>query len=122
MISLLSRFGLIGVVAMAVHWCVAVIATAFGVLPGLANLLGFCIAFSVAFHGHRLWTFSGHAAEYRRAQQRYFVIAVTGFAANEAIYESLLHSQLMDYRPALALTLLLIGAGSFIFSRLWAFR
>lgn len=58
MIAELMRFGVVGVAAMATHWCVVALLVPLGMQPLLANVIGFCIAFNVSFLGHHHWTFA----------------------------------------------------------------
>lgn len=116
----LVRFGCVGAVASAVHLAGVAALVPLGLAPAWANPVAFLVAFQVSYYGHRGWTFrqSGGAAAYRRL----FVVALAGFALNEAAYVPLLKVTGIDYRVALGAILLVQAGVSFLLARGWAFR
>nr|WP_316639273.1 GtrA family protein [uncultured Roseateles sp.] len=115
-------FGLMGAAAALVHlglvWCLVARG---GLAPLLANGAGFCAAFVVSFIGHHRRSFAAQHVPWRQALPRFLLVALLGFAANEALYALLLRSGL-DYRLALFLVLGLVAGMTWLLSRHWAFR
>lgn len=118
----LVRFGLIGAGAMMVHWLVVVAIVPLGLVPLLANVVGFLVAFQVSYLGHRHWTFGAHDMPHRQTLPRFFAVACTSFAANELMYFLLLRYTSLDYRLSLAIVLFTVAVFTFVLSRQWAFR
>lgn len=121
MIAQLARFGVIGVAAMAVHWCMVAILVPLGLAPLIANIIAFCIAFNVSFFGHHHWTFATGDSQ-RNTFKRFLGVAVLGFVVNEFMYSLLLKFTGLDYRVALFIVLTAVAGLTFLLSRLWAFR
>jgi putative flippase GtrA len=121
MITQLARFGVIGIAAMVVHWCVVALFVPLGIAPLLANVIGFCIAFNVSFFGHHHWTFAS-ADSQRNTFKRFLGVAVLGFVVNECMYSLLLTFTRLDYRVALGIVLIAVAGLTFVLSRFWAFR
>jgi putative flippase GtrA len=118
-IAQLTRFGVVGITAMTVHWLVVWWLVPMGIVPLLANLIGFAIAFNVSYLGHRNWTFASDRA-HRATFWRFLTVALSSFVINEALYFVLL--KFLDYRIALAIVLVAVAALTFVASKLWAFR
>lgn len=121
MIAELVRFGVVGVAAMATHWCVVALLVPFGITPLLANVIGFCVAFNVSFFGHHHWTFAS-ADEQKNTFKRFLSVAILGFITNEAMYALLLKFTSLDYRVALLIVLIAVAGMTYLLSRFWAFR
>lgn len=121
MIAQLLRFGVVGVAAMATHWCVVALLVPFGIVPLLANVIGFCVAFNVSFFGHHHWTFTS-ADSQKETFKRFLAVAVLGFVINESMYTVLLKLTALDYRIALAIVLVTVAGLTYVLSRCWAFR
>ena len=121
MIAELLRFGLVGIAAMATHWCVVALIVPLGLAPLLANIVGFCIAFNVSFFGHHHWTFAS-ADSRQNTFRRFLGVAVLGFVNNELLYALLLKFTALDYRIALAIVLVTVAGVTYLLSRFWAFR
>lgn len=121
MIAQLARFGVIGIAAMVVHWCVVALLVPFGIAPLLANVIAFCVAFNVSFFGHHHWTFAS-AENQKSTFKRFLGVAVLGFLVNEFMYSLLLKFTDLDYRIALFIVLGAVAGMTFVLSRFWAFR
>lgn len=115
-------FGVVGVSALLVHYCLVTLALVpLGVKPLVANVVGFLLAFQVSYWGHRCLTFqAGHVA-HRQALPRFFAVACLSFCVNEAMYFILLHYSRLDYRSALLVVLFTVAALTFLLGKLWAF-
>ena len=122
MLRQIMQFGVVGGVAMLVHWVTVLILVPWGTVPLLANIVGFVVAFNVSYHGHRQWTFTAHALSHAQTLPRFFAVAIGSFLINEGLYYQLLSHTQLDYRMALAMVLLTVAILTFIFSRYWAFN
>jgi putative flippase GtrA len=116
-------FLVVGGAAAAVHLgVVALLVEQFSWKPTVANVAGFLIAFIVSFCGHYFLTFRDLQASLWPAIQRFFAIAVLGFAINQIFYMTLL--VWIDQRMYLAALLcVLVGVAvlTFFLSRRWGF-
>ncbi len=121
MIAQLARFGVVGIAAMATHWCVVALVVPFGMHPLIANVIAFCVAFNVSFFGHHHWTFASNDRR-QNTFKRFLAVAVLGFVTNESMYAVLLKFTALDYRIALFIVLGAVAGLTFVLSRLWAFR
>ena len=118
----LLQFGLVGGAAAAVHLAVvSVLVPWAGWHPLVANVAAFLVAFCVSYAGHARWTFGDSATAARRSLPRFFAVAVTSFAANEALYALLLALTSLQYQVALFITLVAVAVMTFVASRYWAF-
>ena len=116
------RFGLVGAGAAAVHFCVVwLLVERFRMAPLAANVLAFLVAFCVSYMGHARLTFADAKTTVRESLPHFFAVAVSAFACNELLYFIALHGLKLPYRPALFAVLLLVAAGTYAASRLWAF-
>ncbi len=121
MIVELVRFGIVGIAAMAIHWCVVALLVPLGFTPLIANVIGFCVAFNVSFFGHHHWTFASPDNQ-KNTFRRFAGVAILGFISNEALYALLLEFTRLDYRVALLIVLIAVAGMTYLLSRLWAFR
>lgn len=121
MIAQLARFGVVGIAAMAVHWIVVAVIVPLGIVPLIANIIGFAVAFNVSYIGHRNWTFASEAG-HATTLTRFLGVSITSFMLNEAMYSLLLRYTALDYRIALFIVLVAVAALTFVLSRYWAFR
>jgi putative flippase GtrA len=78
------KFGVVGLLATAVHSAIYMAAVLQGVAPLVANLAGFGVAFLVSFLGHWRWTFVQAAAPVRRALLKFLLTSLMGLASNSA--------------------------------------
>lgn len=116
-------FGVVGVLAMLVHFSlVSWLLVPAGLSPLVANVLGFLLAFQVSYWGHRLKTFDARHIPHRQALPRFFLVASLGFALNEMLYFLLLRFTQMGYREALLLVLASVAGVTFLLGRFWAFQ
>lgn len=117
-----TRFVCIGILAFAVHaFSVIFFVSGWGLQPLVANVLGFCLAFSVSYVGHKNWTFRTDRQTRRGSLARFLVVSVTGFLINESTYALYLSLWPDHYIVGLILTILLASVSTFILSRNWAF-
>lgn len=119
-VSLLG-FGLVGAAAFLLHFSVVSVLVPLGLHPLLANVAGFAAAFSLSFVGHSRLSFPAGRSSRPWALQRFFVVAVAGFLANESLYGALLGFTPLGYRAALVIVLVTVAASTYLASRYWAF-
>jgi putative flippase GtrA len=117
----LFRFGLVGVIAAMIHLAIVVLLVQmYSLLPLLANMFGFAIAFQVSYWGHRLWTFQESVAPHRIAAPKLLLVQILSFAANETLFYILLALHL-PYPIALIIVLAVLPIFTFMASKLWVF-
>lgn len=117
-----TRFGLVGIVATAVHILVVwLLLTQAGITPISANTLAFLTAFGVSFAGNYLWTFRSPGG-LRRAILRFFFIALCAFSVNTIILEFLVRGGWFPPIESAIFSVSAVPLVSFIVSRLWAFK
>ncbi|MBO3714640.1 MAG: GtrA family protein, partial [Candidatus Accumulibacter sp.] len=102
----LAWFVAVGCAAAATHWTTAVAGIAcLGLLPAVANLIGWSIALVVSFSGHYFLTFRRQTKTLLPALGRFFAIATGGFAINELAFVYLLKATDIPYYWLLAIIL-----------------
>ena len=79
-------------------------------------------AFGVSFGGHYVWTFAHQQTHWRHALPRFFLLSASGFALNELAYAFALRYSPWRYDVLLALVLVGVAVGTYVLSKLWAFR
>lgn len=115
-------FGVVGLSALAVHFClVSLLLVPLGMAALHANIVGFLLAFQVSYWGHRSLTFQVRHLPHLQAMPRFFAVACLSFAVNETLYFLLLRYTLLDYRLALLIVLFAVALLTFVLGKLWAF-
>lgn len=116
------RFGLVGLVATAVHIGVGLLFLGAGLHPFLANAFGFATALSVSLAGHHWFTFET-SAPFARTASRYTLVAFLGFGFNNLVLATLI-SLLPPPMEAVSLVVavLLTPLATFAAARLFAYR
>lgn len=116
------RFVVVGSVAAATHWTVAVACVMLlSAAPLLANVAGWMVAFVVSFSGHYGLTFRHHDASFWQAARRFFLISLAGFMVNEAVYALGLKYSGVRYDILLAVVLAAMAIATYAAARCWAF-
>tara|TARA_R110000868_G_scaffold407985_1_gene690057 strand:+ start:13771 stop:14148 length:378 start_codon:yes stop_codon:yes gene_type:complete len=118
----LMRFGIIGASAAAVNmFMLYYFVETYQLMPLVANIFAFLIAFLVSYFGHRHWTFreKQHA---NSSLPKFFMVAAMGFLLNEALFAVFLHVFHIYYMLALFITLIIVAVVTFVFSKFWAFK
>ncbi len=116
-----ARFGVIGLLAAGIHVAVAQALLWLSLAaPFVANASGFATSFVFAGLGHYYYSFAAKSPIWR-SLYRYGLIALTGFAINSTILVVLLREGSLDEWVALLIAILIVPAGSWLLSRLWAF-
>jgi len=124
MINRILKFGLVGIIAMLIHWLIVILIVADSLTPLFANVIGFLVAFNVSYFGHRYWTFqlNSYSMGNKQAFIRFFVVAFSSFLINEFLYYLLLSYTTLNYMTALAIVLVCVAIFTFISSNLWVFK
>ena len=121
--SQLTRFGVIGILATAIHAIVYGGLVRFGAaLPQLANLVAFMIAFVFSYMGHSRFTFPDKRHSASRTGSRFLAAALFGYVLNAgAVF---LTTYVLGWQPAAALffMVLVTPTAVFLLSKYWAFR
>lgn len=118
-----ARFGMVGLLATAVHWLVAVSVTELLQLnPLLGNAAGWGVAVTASFVGHWTVTFEDRESTVARSGLRFLGVSVLGFAANSLLYGALLAIDASLYAFWLGVTLALVAIMTYLLSNIWAFR
>lgn len=114
-------FGVVGVLATATHYLVALFSHEYlSVSLYLANLIGYLCAVMVSYHGHGKVTFQ-HAMGHR-VFMRFAVMSVTTFALSEILLLVLERYAGISHRISLLAVVLSIPLLSFLLAKLWVFR
>lgn len=121
MLAQVSRFIGVGVTALIVHWLVVRLLVPLGLVPLLANVFGFVVAFNVSYFGHRKLTFKAEELSHSRTLPRFATVALGSFAVNEILYALLLTFTPLRYDLALLIVLGVVAVMTYLFSRFWAF-
>jgi putative flippase GtrA len=121
--SSIPFFVLVGCTAALVHLTVVYALVGGLGWPALwANPLGFLTAFGVSFWGHARLTFGLPPDGHARAARRFFVLAATGFALNQAAYawgRDWVGAQ--AYLPLLVAVMALVAGVTYLLGKFWAF-
>jgi putative flippase GtrA len=116
------RFGIVGVIATAVHVLVVWVLLNYTNLPVLiANAFAFLTAFGVSFSGHYFWTFQ-NPGNPGRAIRRFLLISTGGFAMNTLFLAAMLRIGWFSPFIAAVVSIAVIPLVTFLASRLWGFR
>lgn len=116
------RFGLVGILATAIHITILWMLLSKTLLPALmANTIAFVGAFGFSFAGNYLWTF-GSPGSPRRAMLRFLTISASAFFLNTILLGTILEFGWFDPTSAAIGSAAVIPVITFLASRLWGFR
>ena len=119
----ISWFTIIGAMAAATHYVVAVgLETSSLLKPADANIMGFLAAFPVSYFGHRFYSFSHLSSKHRQALPRFFAVALLGFLGNQLLVLGALKYTALPFWLVLGLVMVLIAISTYLLSRFWAFK
>jgi putative flippase GtrA len=119
----ISWFTLIGALAAAVHYVVAVsLEAGLGVAPAWANPCGFLLAFPVSYIGHRQFSFAAQKASHQQAFPRFLLVACGGFLSNQFLLLSALRLFALPFWLTLAIVMVVVAVTTYMLSRFWAFK
>lgn len=118
----LFRFGIVGLTAAAINFCVVVLLVQnFSLAPLIANVFGFLVSFQMSYWGNRLWTFHGTAVLHREAFPKLILVQTITFSGSEFLYYLFL-SHGISYQIGLLLVLTIMPIFTFLMSKLWVFK
>ena len=118
-----SWFALVGAAAALVHYVTAVSLEGTHVFsPSYANIAGFLLAFPVSYLGHRNLSFNTSTQAHRQSLPRFFMIALCGFCANQALTLAGLHLTPLPFWFVLGSVMVIVAVSTYILSRYWAFK
>ncbi len=112
---------MIGGVSALVHMVVFAVMRPY-FFPELANALGFIVAFSISFIGHRRLSFQDSRTNKRTSLNRFALTALAGFFTNELVFSVALRNLGAPDLIALFASLITTAGQTFVLSRFWAFR
>lgn len=119
----ISWFTVIGIIAAAVHYVIAVGLEWSHLLPPTqANIISFLTAFPVSYFGHRKLSFSSQSATHRQAFPRFLAVAVAGFIANQSLVIGALRFTQLPFWLVLGFVMVIIAISTYLLSRYWAFK
>lgn len=114
-------FGLVGVVATATHYLMALAChEILRINLYAANLAGYGTAVAVSYFGHGKLTFQ--AVLNQSVLQRFIVVSLAAFLASEGLLAALEAGFQLPHRLSLAVVVLIIPAISFVLNKLWVYR
>jgi putative flippase GtrA len=118
----LARFGVIGLLAAATHYVIAISLTGGDHVPAAwANLIAFVTAFWVSYFGHRYFSFDAGDVAHTQTLPRFILVAVLGFVFNETLLLLMLRYTPITITVGLPFIIILTAAFTFVFSRQFAF-
>jgi putative flippase GtrA len=116
------RFGIVGVIATAVHiFVVWILLNHTDLATLIANALAFLAAFGISFSGHYFWTFQ-NPGDPGRAIRRFLLISTGGFATNTLFLAAMLRIGWLSPFVSAVVSVAVIPLATFLASRLWGFR
>lgn len=121
MIRQAARFGLVGIIATAVHLAIGATMIFVGVPPATANVFAFLIAVGVSFTGHFYYTFPKHTSSHIHAFWRFTAVALIGFLINQLLLIGLLLIPSFANIACLVASTAFAASISFLLSKRWVF-
>lgn len=125
-------FMLVGLLATATHYGVAVLAhygvqllSPFGLTQLSAtasNCLGFVAAFPISYLGHRYWTFHQTKVRHKQAISKFLSIALLNFMINQTIVWLGLNQTSIPFWLLLAVVLAVMPVITYVLSQYWVFK
>jgi putative flippase GtrA len=121
LLAQLVSFGVVGLLATAVHAIVFVLCVEVARLsPLAANFAAFAVAVSVSYVGNYRWTFAARASVGSFA--RFLITSLIGLAINTTAVWVVSDLLRVSYLYALLAILFVAPVAVFLLSRYWAFR
>lgn len=120
----ITRFGIVGLTAAGINFCVVVfLVQQFALEPLIAYIFGFVISFQMSYWGHRLWTFSDTAAmhSHSAALPKLVLVQIGNFLGSELLYSFFL-SHHIPYQIGLILVLGIMPIFTYFTSKMWVFK
>lgn len=119
----LTRFGIVGLTAATIHFCIVVLLVEMHWLqPLVANIAAFCVSVQASYWGHRTWTFSGTTQRHAVAFRRLLVVSIVAFVLNESMFYMLISQYKLPYPLALFIVLSVLPLIVFTVNKIWVFE
>jgi putative flippase GtrA len=116
------RFGVVGALATVVHMVIGYLLIASNWQPHTANFVAFGTAFMVSFVGHLGFSFADQDISLSSAVWKFTIVALMGFACNQALLTILIASGHLPNTLALCASTSCAAVLTFFLSKVWAFR
>ena len=91
-------------------------------LPEIANILAFCVAFMVSFTGHRKLSFHDTTNSMKQSLKRFIVVSIAGFLSLELVFSFALRILMWPSFFSLFAGVVVAGGQTYLLSRFWAFH
>lgn len=119
---LVGRFSAVGIISTFIHiGTVSIIMAKSHIVPMIANLLAFVLAFTFSFLGQYHWTFKARCNK-KTALRRFFLVSMTAFLVNNILLASLLRIEVLSNYLSTILAATIIPVITYTASRIWAFQ
>lgn len=114
-------FGMVGVVATATHYLVALAChEGLGINLYAANLAGYGTAVALSYIGHGKLTFQ--AVLNQSVLQRFLAVSLAVFLTSEGLLAALEAGLQLPHRLSLAVVVLIIPCITFVLNKFWVYR
>ncbi len=118
-----SWFTIIGIIASAVHYFVAIGLAYLGSLSAIyANIFGFLIALLVSYVGHQFFSFPKKNKQIKKTFIRFFCVTLVGFLVNQCLIVFILKDTSLPFWLVLGVVMLTIAISTYLLSRFWVFK
>lgn len=118
-----TRFGIVGLAATAMHYLVlTVLVELVRIPPTPANGLAFLCALGITYLGQSLRVFRKRSQHGVSQVLRFIVSLAVGLLSNMAIMAISVHAFKLDYQTGFLLALIFVPMLSFMINRSWVFR
>jgi putative flippase GtrA len=122
MLKAAFRFGIVGLLATAVHLAIATTALFLGIEVMLSNAIGFCTALFVSIIGHHHFSFPEQTT-FWRGSRRFVPAAIVGFVANNVVLGGLVAATGNSHAwVKVAIAILVIPPATFGYAYFFAYR
>ena len=119
--SSMLRFGIVGISATIVYYAVAIIASKFGLVAAIANLVGFGAGALTSFVGHFHYTFKKSDNHFRYLI-RFIIVTFFGYVLSNIIIFIALDVSQAPFWLAMLIVVLILPPASWLCNRYWAFN
>ncbi len=119
--SSMLRFGIVGVSATIIYYIVALIASKFGLVAVMANLVGYGAGVATSFVGHFHYTFKKRD-NHVRYLIRFIVVTFFGYVLSNVIIFVVMDVNQAPFWLATLIVALTLPPANWICNRYWAFN
>lgn len=119
----IARFGLVGIIATAVHFSVLTLAVErFSIPPSTANGVAFLCALSISYLGQSRWVFHIRSRHGTVQVLRFSISLGIGFLANILVMAYSIRVLSLSYKVGFLISLIVVPLLSFFINKLWVFK